>query len=91
VTAPAPGRPAPAPKSGASTRIGLSRNDAEGRHNNRSSPCDNDGRNVEGIDPDAPERSRASDDKATFTFGGEPKPVKVPDVLAADLAKSGEE
>src|SRR5690348_3574931 len=35
---------------------------------------------VEGIDPDAPEGSRAADDKARFTFRGEPKPaVTVPD------------
>jgi ATP-dependent Clp protease ATP-binding subunit ClpC len=46
---------------------------------------------VEGIDPDAPDGSRAGDDKATFTFGGEPKRVKVPDVLPVDMAKSGEE
>src|ERR687888_379560 len=42
---------------------------------------------VEGIDPEAPEGSRAADDKATFTFRGEPKPVKVPDVLPVDMAK----
>ena len=46
---------------------------------------------VEGIDPDAPDRSRAADDKATFTFRGEPKPSVVPDVLPVDMAKSGEE
>ena len=46
---------------------------------------------IEGIDPDAPERSRAGDDKATFTFRGEPKPSLVPDVLPVDMAKSGEE
>jgi ATP-dependent Clp protease ATP-binding subunit ClpC len=35
---------------------------------------------VEGVDPEAPEGSRAADDKARFTFRGEPKPVlSVPD------------
>jgi ATP-dependent Clp protease ATP-binding subunit ClpC len=35
---------------------------------------------VEGLDLDAPEGSRAADDKAKFTFRGEPKPaVMVPD------------
>ncbi len=35
---------------------------------------------VEGVNPDAPEGSRAADDKARFTFRGEPKPaVMVPD------------
>ena len=35
---------------------------------------------VEGVNPDAPEGSRAADDKARFTFRGEPKPaVTVPD------------
>jgi ATP-dependent Clp protease ATP-binding subunit ClpC len=35
---------------------------------------------VEGFDPDAPESPRAVDDKARFTFRGEPKPaVSVPD------------
>ena len=35
---------------------------------------------VEGFDPDAPEGSRAADDKAKFVFRGEPKPaVSVPD------------
>ena len=46
---------------------------------------------VEGIDPDAPEGSRAADDKAKFTFRGEPKPVVVPDAPPVDLAKSDEE
>ena len=46
---------------------------------------------VEGLDPDAPEGSRAADDKAKFTFRGEPKPSLVPDVLPVDMAKSGEE
>ena len=46
---------------------------------------------VEGIDPDAPEGSRAADDKATFTFRGEPKPVMVPDAPPVDLAKSTDE
>ncbi|MFC4946778.1 ATP-dependent Clp protease ATP-binding subunit [Pseudonocardia sp. GCM10023141] len=47
---------------------------------------------VEGIDPDAPEGSRAGDDKATFTFRGELKPVLVPEIPAdIDMAKSGEE
>jgi len=41
---------------------------------------------VEGIDPDA-EGSRAQDDKATFVFRGEPKPVTVPDAPPVDLAK----
>ncbi|GAA2572296.1 ATP-dependent Clp protease ATP-binding subunit [Pseudonocardia hydrocarbonoxydans] len=45
---------------------------------------------VEGIDPDA-EDSKAADDKAKFTFRGEPKPVMVPDAPPVDLAKSGEE
>ena len=34
---------------------------------------------VEGLDPDAPVGSRAADDKARFTFRGEPKPSVVPD------------
>jgi ATP-dependent Clp protease ATP-binding subunit ClpC len=35
---------------------------------------------VEGFDPEAPEGSRAADDKAKFVFRGEPKPaVSVPD------------
>jgi ATP-dependent Clp protease ATP-binding subunit ClpC len=35
---------------------------------------------VEGVNPDAPEGSRSADDKARFTFRGEPKPVlSVPD------------
>ena len=46
---------------------------------------------VEGLDPDAPEGSRAADDKAKFTFRGEPKPSLVPDAPPIDLAKSGEE
>jgi ATP-dependent Clp protease ATP-binding subunit ClpC len=45
---------------------------------------------VEGLDPDAPEGSRAADDKAKFTFRGEPKPSLVPDAPPVDLAK-GEE
>jgi len=45
---------------------------------------------VEGLDPDAAE-SRAADDKAKFTFRGEPKPVMVPDAPPVDLAKSSEE
>ncbi|MCY7340451.1 MAG: ATP-dependent Clp protease ATP-binding subunit [Pseudonocardia sp.] len=45
---------------------------------------------VEGLDPDA-EVSRAGDDKAKFTFRGEPKPVLVPDAPPVDLAKSTEE
>ncbi|WP_300011999.1 ATP-dependent Clp protease ATP-binding subunit [Pseudonocardia sp.] len=45
---------------------------------------------VEGIDPDAAE-SRNADDKAVFTFRGEPKPVTVPDSPPVDLAKSGDE
>ena len=46
---------------------------------------------VEGLDPNAPEGSRAADDKAKFTFRGEPKPSLVPDAPPVDLAKSGEE
>ena len=46
---------------------------------------------VEGLDPDAPEGSRAADDKAKFVFRGEPKPSVVPDSPPVDLAKSGEE
>ena len=42
---------------------------------------------VEGLDPDAPEGSRAADDKAKFTFRGEPKPVTVPDAPPVDMAK----
>jgi ATP-dependent Clp protease ATP-binding subunit ClpC len=43
---------------------------------------------VEGIDPDAPKGSRAADDKATFTFRGEPKPaVTVPDAPPVDMAE----
>jgi ATP-dependent Clp protease ATP-binding subunit ClpC len=46
---------------------------------------------VEGLDPDAPEGSRAADDKATFTFRGEPKRSLVPDSPPVDMAKSGEQ
>jgi ATP-dependent Clp protease ATP-binding subunit ClpC len=46
---------------------------------------------VEGLDPNAPEGSRSADDKAKFTFRGEPKPSLVPDVPPVDMAKSGEE
>ncbi|MEN3303358.1 AAA family ATPase, partial [Pseudonocardia sp.] len=48
---------------------------------------------VEGLDKDAPEGSRAADDKARFTFRGEPRPaVTVPDAPPAELtAGSGEE
>jgi ATP-dependent Clp protease ATP-binding subunit ClpC len=46
---------------------------------------------VEGLDSDAPEGSRAADDKAKFTFRGEPKPSLVPHSPPVDLAKSGEE
>jgi ATP-dependent Clp protease ATP-binding subunit ClpC len=42
---------------------------------------------VEGLDPDAPEGSRAADDKAKFTFRGEPKPSLVPDSPPVDMAK----
>jgi ATP-dependent Clp protease ATP-binding subunit ClpC len=42
---------------------------------------------VEGLDPDAPEGSRAADDKAKFTFRGEPKPSLVPDAPPVDMAK----
>jgi len=42
---------------------------------------------VEGLDPDAKEGSRALDDKAVFTFRGEPKPVTVPDAPPVDMAK----
>jgi ATP-dependent Clp protease ATP-binding subunit ClpC len=45
---------------------------------------------VEGFDPDAPE-GRAADDKAKFTFRGEPKPVTVPDSPPVDMAKQGDE
>jgi ATP-dependent Clp protease ATP-binding subunit ClpC len=45
---------------------------------------------VEGFDPDAPE-GRAGDDKAKFTFRGEPKPVTVPDSPPVDMAKQGDE
>src|SRR5215203_3772904 len=42
---------------------------------------------VEGVNPDAPEGSRAADDKAKFTFRGEPKPaVVVPDSPPMDMA-----
>src|SRR6201989_1770640 len=46
---------------------------------------------ADGLDPNAPEGSRAADDKAKFTFRGEPKPSLVPDSPPVDLAKSGEE
>jgi ATP-dependent Clp protease ATP-binding subunit ClpC len=47
---------------------------------------------VEGGNPDAPEGSRAADDKARFTFRGEPKPaVVVPDAPPMDLAGAGDE
>ncbi len=42
---------------------------------------------VEGLDPNAPEGSRAADDKAKFTFRGEPKPSLVPDAPPVDMAK----
>ncbi len=45
---------------------------------------------VEGLDPDAAE-SKTADDKARFTFRGEPKPSLVPDAPPVDMAKSGEE
>jgi ATP-dependent Clp protease ATP-binding subunit ClpC len=41
---------------------------------------------AEGIDADA-DSSRAQDDKAVFTFRGEPKPVTVPDAPPVDMAK----
>jgi ATP-dependent Clp protease ATP-binding subunit ClpC len=46
---------------------------------------------VEGLDANAPEGSRAADDKAKFTFRGEPKPVTVPDAPPVDLAKSNDD
>jgi len=47
---------------------------------------------VDGLDPDAAENSRAADDKAKFTFRGEPKPaMTVPDVPPVDLAGAGED
>ncbi|MGH3615894.1 MAG: ATP-dependent Clp protease ATP-binding subunit [Pseudonocardia sp.] len=47
---------------------------------------------VEGFDPDAPEGSRAGDDKAKFTFRGEPKPsITVPDAPPVDMAGASEE
>ncbi len=46
---------------------------------------------VEGFDPEAVEGSRTADDKAKFTFRGEPKPVTVPDSPPVDMAKSGDE
>jgi len=47
---------------------------------------------VEGIDLDAPEGSRAGDDKAKFTFRGELKPnIIVPDAPPVDMAGAGEE
>jgi ATP-dependent Clp protease ATP-binding subunit ClpC len=42
---------------------------------------------VEGLDAGAPEGSRAADDKAKFTFRGEPKPSLVPDAPPVDMAK----
>jgi ATP-dependent Clp protease ATP-binding subunit ClpC len=42
---------------------------------------------VVGPDPDAPEGSRAADDKAKFTFRGAPKPPRVPDAPPVDMAK----
>src|SRR6201747_1188736 len=42
---------------------------------------------VEGLDPNAPE-SRAADDKAKFTFRGEPKASLVPAVPPVDMAKA---
>jgi ATP-dependent Clp protease ATP-binding subunit ClpC len=42
---------------------------------------------VDGLDPNAPEGSRAADDKARFTFRGEPKPSLVPDSPPVDMAK----
>ncbi len=42
---------------------------------------------VEGLDPEAPEGSRAADDKAKFTFRGEPKPSLVPDTPPMDMAQ----
>ncbi|OLT17479.1 NDP-hexose 4-ketoreductase [Pseudonocardia sp. CNS-139] len=44
---------------------------------------------VDGFDPNAPEGR--VDDKAKFTFRGEPKPVTVPDAPPVDMAQSGEE
>jgi ATP-dependent Clp protease ATP-binding subunit ClpC len=46
---------------------------------------------VDGIETEDAEGSRALDDKAVFTFRGEPKPSLVPDVPPVDMAKSGEE
>ncbi len=47
---------------------------------------------VEGIDEDAPEGSKAHDDKAHFTFRGELKPsAPVPDSPPTSLAGTGEE
>ena len=47
---------------------------------------------VEGVKPDAPEGSRSTDDKAKFTFRGEPKPVvTVPDAPPMDMAGAGDE
>ena len=47
---------------------------------------------VEGVNPDAPEGSRSTDDKARFTFRGEPKPaVTVPDAPPMDMAGAGDE
>ncbi len=46
---------------------------------------------VDGIETDDADGSKALDDKATFTFRGEPKPALVPDLPPVDMAKSGEE
>ena len=47
---------------------------------------------VEGLDKDAPEGSKAYDDKAHFTFRGEAKPTSpVPDSPPTELAGTGEE
>jgi ATP-dependent Clp protease ATP-binding subunit ClpC len=44
---------------------------------------------VEGLDPDAPEGSRAADDKAHFTFRGEARSAAlVPDAPPVDMAKT---
>ena len=42
---------------------------------------------VEGLDPNAPEGSRAADDKAKFTFRGEPRPPRVPVTPPVNTAK----
>jgi ATP-dependent Clp protease ATP-binding subunit ClpC len=41
---------------------------------------------VEGLDPEAT-GARAADDKAKFTFRGEPKPPRVPVTPPVDMAK----